>query len=49
MKYNFDNISVTTMDVVLKNIYTSCDPEETNQVPSDKLIEFISPYLMKDV
>lgn len=37
------------METVLKNIYSSCDPDETNQVPAEKLIEFISPYLMQDV
>lgn len=43
----FDFVEAT-MDVVLKNIYTSCDSEGNNQVPAAKLIEFISPYLLQD-
>uniref|UniRef100_A0A6P7GE86 Uncharacterized protein LOC114337071 n=1 Tax=Diabrotica virgifera virgifera TaxID=50390 RepID=A0A6P7GE86_DIAVI len=38
-----------TMEVVLKNIYTSCDPNNLNSVPTSELIEFIRPYMLEDL
>ncbi|XP_018563590.1 lymphoid-restricted membrane protein-like, partial [Anoplophora glabripennis] len=38
-----------TMEIVMKNIYTSCDPENSNLVPVSKLIEFITPYMLEDL
>ncbi|KAJ8910884.1 hypothetical protein NQ315_000515, partial [Exocentrus adspersus] len=37
------------MEVVMKNIYTSCDSENTNAVHVSKLIDFITPYMMEDL
>lgn len=37
------------MEIVMKNIYTSCDPDNANLVPVSKLIEFITPYMLQDL
>ncbi|KAG5881797.1 hypothetical protein JTB14_037093 [Gonioctena quinquepunctata] len=39
----------STMEIVMKNIYSSCDIQNTNLVPTSKLIEFIMPYLLEDL
>ncbi|KAJ8940665.1 hypothetical protein NQ318_017714 [Aromia moschata] len=35
-----------TMEIVMRNIYTSCDPENSNLVPVRKIIDFITPYML---
>ncbi|KAJ8983806.1 hypothetical protein NQ317_008932 [Molorchus minor] len=37
-----------TMETVMKNIYSSCDPENSNLVPASKIIDFIAPYMLED-
>ncbi|XP_074031666.1 uncharacterized protein isoform X2 [Leptinotarsa decemlineata] len=39
----------STMEIVMKNIYSSCDLQNTNLVPTSKLIEFIMPYMLEDL
>lgn len=38
-----------TMEIVMKNIYSSCDPQNLNMVPTSEIIEFIRPYLLEDL
>ncbi|XP_056642668.1 girdin-like [Diorhabda sublineata] len=38
-----------TMEIVMKNIYSSCDPQNVNMVPTSEIIEFIRPYLLEDL
>ncbi|VEN44657.1 unnamed protein product, partial [Callosobruchus maculatus] len=39
----------STMELVMRKIYTSCEVENTNCAPISHLIEFIKPYMLQDL
>lgn len=39
------NLPDNTLDNVMINIFTSCDPHNTGHVAVSKLMEFISPFM----
>lgn len=45
----FVSFSDNTLDNVMINIFTSCDPENTGRVVVSKLMEFISPFMEENL
>lgn len=42
-------VESTAMENVTKNIFASCDTENTGLVPVARLIEFITPFMKQDL
>lgn len=49
LNYSFTKDITEELNNVMKNIYTSCDLANTNQVNPSKLVTFIQPYMVQDL